>query len=373
MRKALRVARVGVLEVADGYVGVEVGDLQRVRPLAATHAVALGVTVNRWAGELVEQGAGMVLACGFCQFYGMEDVVPEEMPTSEEAKTGAARKGKAPWNKGKTLSAETRRKMSETRTGKTLSEAARRKIGEANKGKAPWNKGKTLSAETRRRMSETRTGKTLSEAARRKIGEASTGRTVSKATREKMSEAHKKRKLSQEAKKMRMDAEKGMTPSGETGTEMSGARNEQGAGQGEVWEQLVNSAVHSSPVNSVDMPGLGEGFDYSQAGSVWGYSVNSTVALYASSSAVGYSQAGSVPMDGHGGEPSVQDSHSGSLKDYYAAVAGGSVSASHYTMDTLSGVTQGFQPPPGFSGYSRSHGGGAGGVDRSGHSPTRRA
>jgi len=72
---------------------------------------------------------------------------------SKEAKRkiSAAMKGKTPWNKGKTFShsAETRRKMSESRKGKTHSAETRRKMSEAHKGQTPWNKGKTRSKETK--------------------------------------------------------------------------------------------------------------------------------------------------------------------------------------------------------------------------------
>ena len=69
-------------------------------------------------------------------------------------------------NKGKHLSAETRKKLSEARKGKNLSEETRKKISEAKNGdknpmfgKPAWNKGKHLSAETRKKISETRKGK----------------------------------------------------------------------------------------------------------------------------------------------------------------------------------------------------------------------
>ena len=85
-------------------------------------------------------------------------------------------------NKGKTLSEETKRKISEAKKGekhpnygKTFShsEETKRKMSEAMKGenhpmygKTPWNKGKTLSEEHKRKMSEANKGKTLSEETR---------------------------------------------------------------------------------------------------------------------------------------------------------------------------------------------------------------
>ena len=55
------------------------------------------------------------------------------------------------------------------------------------------NKGKRLSDETRRKISEVNKGKKLSEEHRRKISEAIKGRTCSDETRRKMSEAAKRR------------------------------------------------------------------------------------------------------------------------------------------------------------------------------------
>ena len=117
-------------------------------------------------------------------------------------------------------SEETRKKISESRKGKTHSPETRKKISEANKGenhpmygKTPWNKGKTLSDETRKKMSENHRdvsgtnnpmyGKTHSEEARKKLSEVNKGKnnpmygktpwnkgkTLSDETRKKMSEA----------------------------------------------------------------------------------------------------------------------------------------------------------------------------------------
>ena len=51
-------------------------------------------------------------------------------------------KGRLAWNKGKTLSEEAKRKMSEANKGKKRSEEAKRKMSEAHKGKQAPNKGK---------------------------------------------------------------------------------------------------------------------------------------------------------------------------------------------------------------------------------------
>lgn len=100
--------------------------------------------------------------------------------------------------KGHSVSEETRRKLSDARSGerhpmygKHLGEEVRRKLSAANKGRR-------ASKETRRKMSEARMGernpmygKHHSEEARRKIGEARRGKRFSKEHRRKLSEAQK--------------------------------------------------------------------------------------------------------------------------------------------------------------------------------------
>ena len=137
------------------------------------------------------------------------------MKISEE--TRQKKKGRTPWNKGKTgvqaHSPETRRKISESlkgintwMTGKKHSPETRRKLSEANtgkkhsqdarekmKGRTAWNKGKTgiYSPETRRKLSEANTGKKHSPATRQKISDAQKGRKHSQDAREKISDALK--------------------------------------------------------------------------------------------------------------------------------------------------------------------------------------
>ena len=101
---------------------------------------------------------------------------------SDEAKRklSEARKGVSPINKGKKMSDEQKKKLSEKLKGRfspfkgkhhsdeakrKLSEAAtnrseetRRKLSEANKGHQAWNKGKHLSEEQKRHLSEINKG-----------------------------------------------------------------------------------------------------------------------------------------------------------------------------------------------------------------------
>lgn len=82
-------------------------------------------------------------------------------------------------NKGKTLSAETRQKVSETHKGeksnwygKHHSESSRKKISEATMGENHPFYGRHHSAETKQKMSEAKKGKSLSAEHRQKISEA---------------------------------------------------------------------------------------------------------------------------------------------------------------------------------------------------------
>ena len=80
-------------------------------------------------------------------------------------KIGEAHKGIEPANKGKKMSEEAKRKMSEAHRGKPApnkgkhyTEETKRKMSEAHRGQISWNKGKKMSEETKRKMSEARKG-----------------------------------------------------------------------------------------------------------------------------------------------------------------------------------------------------------------------
>jgi len=120
-------------------------------------------------------------------------------PMSQEIrdKISLSKKGQVPWIKGKTHSAETRKKLSASHLGVRLTDEHRKNIGLAEMGHpsytkgmkfsqetkdkmsasakahgAPWMKGRKLSEETRRKMSLSRMGRKLSEETKRKISEA---------------------------------------------------------------------------------------------------------------------------------------------------------------------------------------------------------
>ena len=90
--------------------------------------------------------------------------------------------GKPAWNKGKHLSAETRKKMSEANKvkpswikGKHHSEESRKKISESMKGENNYWFGKHHSEETRKKMSESKKGKPKSAETRKKMSESKNG------------------------------------------------------------------------------------------------------------------------------------------------------------------------------------------------------
>lgn len=62
-----------------------------------------------------------------------------------------------------------------TMYSKHLTDEQKKKLSEAHKGKAPWNKGKPMSEETKRKISESNKGKYHSEESKRKMSEAHKG------------------------------------------------------------------------------------------------------------------------------------------------------------------------------------------------------
>jgi hypothetical protein len=98
---------------------------------------------------------------------------------------------------GLLVSDETRRKISEARTGTTLTEEHKNKIRQKMLGNT-WNVGRKLSEETKKKVGEAQKG-----------NQHMKGRKYSEETRKKMSEAHKGKKPSDETRKKLSEAKKG--------------------------------------------------------------------------------------------------------------------------------------------------------------------
>ena len=97
------------------------------------------------------------------------------------------RKHNSEAQRGKVLTADSKRKISEAKKGKHHSEETKQKLSEANKGKS-------LSEEHKKKIGEALKGKSckpFSEEHKKKIGEALKGKPLSEETKRKMSEARK--------------------------------------------------------------------------------------------------------------------------------------------------------------------------------------
>lgn len=99
---------------------------------------------------------------------------------------------------GKSLSEETKQKLSESLNGKHRSEETRKKISESKKGEKNYFYGKRHSEATRKKMSESHKGKSFTDEHRQKMASAQKGENNamygkhhSEETLKKMSESHK--------------------------------------------------------------------------------------------------------------------------------------------------------------------------------------
>lgn len=103
-------------------------------------------------------------------------------------------KGKPAWNRGLHPSEETIKKNSEAHKGKHPSEETRLKMSDAHKGRVSPMKGKSLSDEHRRKISENNywKGRRRSEETRRKMSEAKKGKASPMKGKHMSDEARKK-------------------------------------------------------------------------------------------------------------------------------------------------------------------------------------
>ena len=116
-------------------------------------------------------------------------------------------KDRPSWHKGKKRSKEACERIGRASKGRTSpnkgkprtqneKENISRAVKHALTGKTHWNKGKSLSPETREKISHTKRSRPLSPEAREKMGRANRGKPRSKETREKMSRAKLGKSLS---------------------------------------------------------------------------------------------------------------------------------------------------------------------------------
>jgi len=102
---------------------------------------------------------------------------------------------------GRTLTEETKRKMSEAKKGKKRTEETKRKISNAHKGKkfssehkkkiSDAGKKRNHSKETKQKMSASKIGSTLSDNHKKRISDSHIGLKHSEKTKQKMSRARK--------------------------------------------------------------------------------------------------------------------------------------------------------------------------------------
>lgn len=128
----------------------------------------------------------------------------KHLTEEHKKKLSEALKGRPSPNKGKHISDKTKKKISDYNKGKTLSEEHKMKIAETLKGH-------NVSEETREKLSAHK-GWHHTEATKKKMSETHKGipgRPMSEETKRKLSEANKKENLSEETLKKRSEAVKG--------------------------------------------------------------------------------------------------------------------------------------------------------------------
>ena len=127
--------------------------------------------------------------------------------------------GKPSWNKGKKLSEETRRKISEAGRGRKASAESKRKRSEAWRGEKNPNFGKHLSDETRRKISEAKKGqipwmrgRKASEETRRKLSESHKGQVSPNKGKKGLIPWNKGKKQTEEQRRKNAESHKGLIP-----------------------------------------------------------------------------------------------------------------------------------------------------------------
>ena len=97
---------------------------------------------------------------------------------------------------------ETRRKISIASKGKKISEEQKKKLSEKMKGRTSPMKGKPMSDEAKKKIGEANKGKTLSEETRKKLSESHKGKPAPNKGKPMSEEQKKKRKNGKKSKKV---------------------------------------------------------------------------------------------------------------------------------------------------------------------------
>jgi len=110
-------------------------------------------------------------------------------------------------HKGKHLTEEHKRNISEANKGKLRTEETKRRMSEAQSGANNANYGKHLTVETKAKLSETLTGRVMSEESKRKISQAmigninSTGNVLTDIHKQRIGNSNRGKKRSEETKR----------------------------------------------------------------------------------------------------------------------------------------------------------------------------
>lgn len=93
----------------------------------------------------------------------------------------------------KPMSEETKQKISKSMQGRKISEETRQRMSASQKGRVSPNKGKLMSDEQKKKISDARKGFVMSQEQKEKISLANLGKVTSEETREKLSKAIRNR------------------------------------------------------------------------------------------------------------------------------------------------------------------------------------
>lgn len=184
-----------------GYIGVSVDHLVRWKDHKNYPSnIHLKNAINKYGWDNLIREVLLIADVDYCLM-----IEASLRPDKNIGWNLAAGGGKPPvtrWNLGKTLSDETKEKISRNRKGKKHTPEMQSilnlnllsgKKTQFKKGHEPWNIGKSFLPETIEKMRQVKLGKKLTEETKRKIGEAGKGRIMSEYNKQKIIEANKGR------------------------------------------------------------------------------------------------------------------------------------------------------------------------------------